>query len=94
MKCYGYAGGMLWVDLTNMTVRKESLDMQLARNYLGGMGINGRLAYDLIKPGIDPLSADNVLLYSAGPFVGTIVPGAVRTNIMAKSPLTGFIGIV
>jgi len=93
MKYYGYAGGMLWVDLTRMTVRKEPLDMELAKNYLGGMGMNGKLAYDLIKPGIDPLSSDNVLLYSAGPFLGTLIPGAVRTNIMAKSPLTGLIGM-
>jgi len=93
MKYFGYAGGMLWVDLTDQTVRREPLDMELARDYLGGMGMNGRLAYDLIKPGIDPLSSDNVLLYSTGPFVGTLIPGAVRTNIMAKSPLTGFIGI-
>jgi len=93
MKHYGYAGGMLWVDLTNMTAKKEPLDMDLASAYLGGMGMNGRLAYDLIKPGIDPLSPDNVLLYSVGPFVGTTIPGMVRTNIAAKSPLTGFIGL-
>jgi len=93
MKYYGYAGGVLKVDLTSMNVSREPLDMELAREYLGGMGMNGRLAYDLIKPGIDPLSPDNVLLYSAGPFVGTVIPGAVRTNIMAKSPLTGFIGM-
>lgn len=93
MKHYGYAGGMLWVDLTNMTTKKEPLDMGLAKDYLGGMGMNGRLAYDLIKPGIDPLSPENVLLYSVGPLVGTTIPGMVRTNIAAKSPLTGFIGL-
>ena len=93
MSYYGYAGGTLWVDLSDMAVRSEPLDMELAKNYLGGMGMNGRLAYDLIKPGIDPLSSDNVLLYSAGPFVGTLIPGAARTNIMAKSPLTGLIGM-
>jgi len=93
MKYYGYAGGMLWIDLTDSTIRKEPLDMDLARNYLGGMGINGRLAYDLIRPGIEPLSPDNVLLYSVGPLVGTKIPGMVRMNIAAKSPLTGFIGL-
>jgi aldehyde:ferredoxin oxidoreductase len=93
MKVFGYAGGMLQVDLTNRTVKRERLDADLVRNYLGGMGLNGRLAYDLIKPGIDPLSPDNVLLYSMGPFVGTTLPGMVRTNIAAKSPLTGFIGL-
>jgi len=93
MKYYGYAGGILWIDLTDLTVRKEPLDMDLARNYLGGMGMNGRLAYDLIRPGIEPLSPDNVLLYSVGPLVGTTIPGMVRMNIAAKSPLTGFIGL-
>jgi hypothetical protein len=27
MKYYGYAGGMLWIDLTDSTIRKEPLDM-------------------------------------------------------------------
>jgi len=93
MKYYGYAGGILWVDLTDLTVRREALDLDLASGYLGGMGMNGRLAYDLIRPGIDALSPDNVLLYSAGPLVGMAIPGMVRTNVAAKSPLTGLIGL-
>lgn len=93
MKVFGYAGGILQVDLTDRTVKREPLDADLVRNYLGGMGLNGRLAYDLIKPGIDPLSPDNVLLYAMGPFVGTTLPGMVRTNIAARSPLTGLIGL-
>ena len=44
MKYYGYAGGTLWIDLTDLTVRKEPLDMDVASNYLGGMGMNGRHA--------------------------------------------------
>jgi len=88
---YGYAGSILYVDLTNGSVRKEPVTEEMARAFIGGMGINAKLAYDLIKPGIDPLSAENVLIYGAGPFVGTLVPAGSRCDATGKSPLTGFL---
>lgn len=91
MKYYGYAGTILYVDLTNNAVRKEPLDLEIAKSFIGGMGINSKLAYDLIKPGIDPLSPENALIYGAGPFVGTLIPGFPRANAMGKSPLTGLL---
>jgi aldehyde:ferredoxin oxidoreductase len=92
MKYYGYAGTTLYIDLTSNTVRKEPLDTGMAKNFIGGMGINSKLAYDLIKPGIDPLSPQNILIYGAGPFVGTLIPGFPRADVISKSPLKGFLG--
>lgn len=92
MKYYGYAGAILYVDLTHNTVRQEPLDIETAKSFIGGMGINSKLAYDLIKPGIDPLSPENVLIYGAGPFVGTLIPGFPRAGVVSKSPLTGLLG--
>lgn len=90
---YGYAGNILYVNLTDGSVRKEPLGEDLARAFIGGMGIGGKLAYDLIKPGSDSLSPDNVLTYGAGPFVGTLVPGASKVDAIGKSPLIGFLGV-
>jgi aldehyde:ferredoxin oxidoreductase len=92
MKYHGYAGQILYIDLTRKSIRKEALDKNLINNYIGGMGINSKLAFDLIKPGIDPLSPENVICYGAGPFVGTLIPGCSRSGIISKSPLTGLLG--
>lgn len=89
----GYAGTILSVDLSSHTVEKIPLDTDLARDYIGGHGINAKLLYDLVKPGIDPLSPENVLIFGTGPLVGTMAPVAARATAMAKSPLSGLIGI-
>lgn len=92
MSTYGYAGSILYVDLTSKTIRKEKLGEDLIRKYVGSLGINTRLAYDLIKPGIDPLSPDNRLIFGIGPLGGTLAPACSRSNANSKSPLTGFFG--
>ena len=38
---------------------------------------------------MEPLSADNPLIFSAGPFAGTNFSNANRTSVGCKSPLTG-----
>jgi len=91
MEYYGYAGTVLHVDLTHNNIRKEPLELEMIKNFVGGMGINSKLAYDLIKPGVDPLSPENVLIHGAGPFVGTLIPGFPRNDVMSKSPQTGFL---
>ncbi len=90
---WGYQGVILSVDLTEHTVEKIPLDPSLCTDYIGAHGINAKLLYDLVKPGIDPLSPENVLIFGAGPLVGTMYPMAARATAMTKSPLTGLIGI-
>src|SRR5688572_2400051 len=38
---------------------------------------------------VDPLSPDNPLIFSAGPFAGSSFSNANRTSVGCKSPLTG-----
>lgn len=92
MVYHGYAGNVLHVDLTNRAIAQEPLDEGLIRKFIGGMGINTKLAFDCIHQGADPLSPDNALCHGAGPFAGTLIPGCSRCGIIAKSPLTGFLG--
>lgn len=92
MSYYGYAGTILYVDLNNNRIRKEPTDGELLRDYLGGMGLASKILYDLVPVGADPLSPENVLVYSGGPFVGTLIPGCSRGSVMSKSPQSGFIG--
>ena len=51
MELKGYAGKILYVDLTTGKIKSELLDPKLAEDFIGGHGINVRLGYDLIKPG-------------------------------------------
>lgn len=48
----GYAGNIPYLDLTSGGIRKEPLDAELAKTFIGGHGINNRLAYDLIPPDV------------------------------------------
>ncbi|HUY01576.1 MAG TPA: aldehyde ferredoxin oxidoreductase N-terminal domain-containing protein [Candidatus Deferrimicrobium sp.] len=91
MEWHGYTGNILEVDLTRnkISVQKESLkDLQ---KFIGGMGMNCRLAIDYIKPGLDPLSPENVIILGAGPLVGTITPGSSRIVGLSKFPASGAI---
>jgi len=85
----GYAGQILFVDLTSGRIRKEPLDPGQARSFLGGHGMNYRLAYDIIPPQAAPLSAENAIIIGTGPFSGTLVPGSSELTITSKLPLSG-----
>ena len=80
------------IDLTTRAFEIKEIPLELRKKYLGGRGIDAYFLYKLIKPGIDPLGPDNVLLVSAGLLTGTTAPASSRTNIGAKSPLTGLLG--
>ena len=50
------------------------------------------IAKTLLEEGmatVDPLSPENMLIFSAGPFAGTSFSNANRTSVGCKSPLTG-----
>ena len=88
----GYAGSILYVDLSSGETRREPLDPQLMKAFIGGFGINNKLAYDLVPPDVDPLSPANAIIIGTGPFAGTIVPGAGKVIVTTRFPLNGAFG--
>jgi aldehyde:ferredoxin oxidoreductase len=79
------------VDLTrNEIITEDITDLQ--REYLGGIGVNTKLVHDLVPQGADPLGPDNVLVFGAGSLAGSLLPTANRTDVSAKSPLSGLFG--
>lgn len=92
MKFGGYGGSGLWVDLSSGTVRKEPLDPEMVRRFIGGWGFTNKLAYDLIPPGVDPLSPENVMLFGSGILSGTIAPGSTKVMATTKMPINNAIG--
>jgi aldehyde:ferredoxin oxidoreductase len=85
----GLANKILRVDLSNTRVWTEEQNDLFYRRYLGGAGIVAYYLLKELKPRIDPLSPENLLVVANGPLTGTPMPGGSRACIGAKSPLTG-----
>jgi aldehyde:ferredoxin oxidoreductase len=88
---FGYAGKMLWVDLSKGSIEARKTDQTLARNYLGGAGFCAALTADM-DWGINPLDPLNRLVFAVGPLTGAPGPCCSRYSVAAKSPLTGLYG--
>lgn len=90
----GYAGTILYIDLTSGNIKADSLDLEFAREYIGGLGFGTKIYLDLIKerPSFDALSADNPFVLMTGPLTGIKMDAVARWTVGSKSPLTGFWG--
>lgn len=88
----GYAGRILYVDLTKRKYVVEPLREDVAKGYLGGSGLAAYLLWNLVDEGTDPLSPDNALVVATGPATGALAPSAGRFMAASKSPLTGIWG--
>ncbi|MBW2053680.1 MAG: aldehyde ferredoxin oxidoreductase, partial [Deltaproteobacteria bacterium] len=88
----GFAGKVLYVDLTDEEIKQEPLDFSLCEKFIGGLGLTVKLAYDNIEPGNDALSPENPIVLGAGPFVGTNLPATSRVYAVTKLPSSGTIG--
>lgn len=80
------------IDLSKEKVSIKQTPDSLKKLFLGGRGLNNYYLYKMLKPGIDPFSPDNVLIFGTGFLTGTLVPNSSRFNVSAKSPETGFLG--
>jgi len=84
----GYVGKILKANLTERKIRIEKLDKEVARKFIGGKGLGAEILYDSVKPGIDPLSPENLLIFASGPLTATLAPTSGRWTVVTKSPLT------
>ncbi len=89
---YGYSGKILHIDLTNRKSWVETKPEEWYKIYIGGVSMAARLLWENIKPGCEPLSADNPICLANGIFAGTPVPVGGKYGLASKSPLTGFMG--
>lgn len=82
---YGWTGSFLWVDLS--TGKIEVLDTRpYAEAYIGGRGIEARLAWEKMPAGIGAFDERNLLMFFPGPLTGTIAPFSGRTNVAGHAP--------
>ena len=89
----GYAGRILYVDLTTGKTRTEKLSEETAKKYIGGIGLGMKLWLANSKANLDPLSPENPLVLALGPVSGTMFPtGGNGHAFISKSPATNGIG--
>ncbi len=86
---FGYTGRILHVDLTQGKSSIQTFDEAFARKYLGGNGFAAKILYEGLKPGIDPFSPENLVVFAVGPVTDTPFPSTSRAYAATKSPLNG-----
>ncbi len=86
-----YCGKLARIDLTTGEIKVEKLNIDDAIKFIGGRGLGTKMLLDEGVAKVDALSADNKLIYLAGPMTGTASPTAGRYMVVTKSPLTGMI---
>jgi aldehyde:ferredoxin oxidoreductase len=80
---------LLDIDLNSRSYKEEDIPGEIMVKYMGGRGLGAYLLYHSIKKGIDPLSPDNPLIFSAGLAQGLPTPFSPKLSLNTKSPLTG-----
>lgn len=83
---------ILDIDMTTEKVTTRTLPGNIYRLYPGGSALGMYLMLQDMKPGIDPLSPENMLIFSVSPLTGLPISGQSRMVVTTKSPLTGTAG--
>jgi aldehyde:ferredoxin oxidoreductase len=88
----GYNGKILHVDLTESRCWVEEPHELIYRTYLGGSALSSYFLLRDLKPGVDPLGPDNLLIFMTSVINGLPLSGANRYSAAGKSALTGGFG--
>ena len=90
---FGYARRILRLDLSTGKRRVNTLAEEVAKKYIGGIGLGMHLLLENSTPGTDPFSPDNPLVLATGPMSGTMAPtGGNGHAFVSKSPATYGLG--
>ena len=74
MDRYGWAGKILWVDLTAKKISTVPTTDFEPEKYLGGVGLNTKIFWEMGCPKVDAFDPANPLLISVGPMTGAAGP--------------------
>ena len=87
---FGFYGRILTVNLTDGSFEIEPLKEETCEQALGGKGLATHLLLSRNRPGVDPLSEENHLIFATGPVCQSSLWGSSRYGVFTKSPQTGF----
>jgi aldehyde:ferredoxin oxidoreductase len=85
---FGWVGKILRVDLNERQITSEDT-LKYGLEYIGGRGINARIAWNEIPPDIGPYDPDNKLMFMTGPLTGTLASGSGRLTVGGVAPQVG-----
>jgi aldehyde:ferredoxin oxidoreductase len=83
---------ILILDLTEESYKIETLPSEVYRKYPGGSALGMYLMMQRMDPEVEPLSPENLLIFSVSPLTGIPISGQSRMCVTTKSPLTGTAG--
>lgn len=86
-----WTGKILRVNLTVGICKSEELNMQWARDYIGQRGLATKYFVEEVDPQVDPLAAENKIIWATGPLTGTMASTGGRYSVITKGALTGAI---
>lgn len=84
-KSYGWAGKVLQVDLTNEKVNKVLTADYRPEEFIGGVGLNAKIFWELGCPKVSAFDPGNPLIISVGPLTGIYGPFS-RGEVCSISP--------
>jgi aldehyde:ferredoxin oxidoreductase len=87
----GYTGGLLRIDLSASSVKKQELDVNEYKNLAGGLGIAAKVMLEEVERDIEPFDPENRLILATGPLTG-IAPAGNKSVLVSRSPLTNIWG--
>ena len=87
----GFAGEIVRVNLSTGKIKKEKINEQWARLFIGGRGYGSKIIYDEVDPKIDPLAPENKVVIATGSTCGSNAPTSGRVMVITKGPETGTI---
>jgi aldehyde:ferredoxin oxidoreductase len=82
---YGWSGKILRVDLSSGETSTVET-MAYAPDFVGGVGIASRIAWEELSSGLDPFDPENRLFIMTGPLTGTLASGAGRVEVLGVAP--------
>jgi len=74
MDRYGWTGKILWVDLTTKKINAVPTSDYEPEKYLGGVGLNTKIFWEMGCPQVDAFDPHSPLLISVGPMTGAAGP--------------------
>ena len=85
----GYMGRVLDIDLARKAVSDYEVTDRERELFLGGKTLAVKILLDILPPGVDPLSEENIMVVMTGPLTGSGAPCTSRWDISTKNVLTG-----
>ncbi len=83
----GYAGKLLFVNLTDSTYTVEDLKEEDAKNFLGGNGLGAKILFDRMPAHTPAFAPESMIGFVSGPTNGNLAILGARYTVVSKSPV-------